>query len=63
MLEAAITVVRVYYMRQPWDWLVALSVQLWAPAACTRDPDSAANMRLNKYIWTQVGPNMPPGEG
>lgn len=62
MLEAAITAVRVYYTRQTRDWLVLLSVQLWAPSACIRDPDLAANMRINKYIWTHVGPNMAPGE-
>lgn len=62
MLEAAITAVRVYYTRQTRDWLVLLSVQLWAPSACIRDPDLAAIMQINKYIWTHVGPNMPPGE-
>lgn len=61
MLRAAITAVRLYYTRQTRDWLVPLSVQLWAPSACIRDPDLAANARINKYIWTHVGPNMPPG--
>lgn len=62
MLEAAITAVRLYYARQTRDWLLLLSVQLWAPSACVRDPDLGANMRINKYMWTHVGPNMPPGE-
>lgn len=59
MLEAAITVVRVYYIHQKRDWLVLLSVWLWVTF---RDPDLAANMWINKYTWTHVGPNTPPGE-
>lgn len=59
MLEAAITVVRVYYIHQTRDWLVLLSVRLWVTF---RDPDWAANMRINKYTCTHVGPSTPPGE-